>query len=261
MADHPAPRPWTRRLLVAAGLSLAACLGLRAWTSRPPPPVHAAALGAAPAGVAEVVPDVALAAGLADAAHGATLPTDAAHASPAFCAACHQGGPVLHDKPLRDTVEEWRRTPAAAAGRSCVGCHPAGAAADEAAVRAAFTPTVKVAISESGWGVGQVKLTATEAVGHRLPSTAGHALVVSLTQLDREGLGIEGTTERGTVGREVVGGVETVDSRLLPGEVWRLAYAQPLHDECVAMLARVEVRAPGRPGWTAWEERVVLLPE
>jgi len=43
-----------------------------------------------------------------------------------FCAACHQfgpRGPSLNGKPLENTYEEWRTSPAARRGLACQSCH------------------------------------------------------------------------------------------------------------------------------------------
>lgn len=282
----PAPSRRARTLGLGAVVALVGACGAWRCAARPVP-FHAAAVAERPAVSEGLVPDAQLVAHLAAPGAGAgppgwsgtgcdechapaggphgALSTGARAAGAAYCAACHQGGPTLAGKPLRDSVEEWRRTPAAAAGRSCVDCHLHDGAwvagPTDATVAAAFAASVKVAVSESGWGVGKLKLTATDAVGHRLPTGADVGLRLSMVQVDHAGLGIEGTRAEGLVGREVAAGVERSDTRLWPGEDYTLGYAQALHDDCTAIMARVEVVAQGRPTWTAWEQRVLLLPE
>ncbi len=231
------------------------CAGLVAWSRLRPVPVetaHAVALVEVPALVGPVVP----AAGVP---HG-TWPV-AGTPSVGSCAACHDHGEAVHGKRLGETAEEWRRTPAAAEGRLCTACHQTPLAASDWV--AAFRAGVKISISPSGGAVGQVKLTATDQLGHRLPTTLGVELRISLAQVDREGLVIEGTTVDGVVGRRLdrAGNAEEFDTRLLPSEVYKLRYEKLVDDECVAMIARVVVvPGGGRDPIPVWEQRVALLP-
>ncbi len=234
-------------------VGIAVCSSLAAWRVLAPVPLetaHAASLADVPALVPPVVP-----------ASGVPHPAwpVVATASVGSCAACHDQGVSVAGKRPGETAEEWRRTPAAAAGRVCTSCHQAPLV--QADWAAAFRAGVKVSISPSGWAVAQVKVTATDEVGHRLPTSPGVELRVSLAQVDRQGLVIEGTTVEGVVGRRLADAGEQFDTRLLPGEVYKLRYEKRVDDECVSMIARVLV-VPRRGGdpFMVWEERVVLLP-
>ncbi|MSQ02242.1 MAG: hypothetical protein EXR71_10200 [Myxococcales bacterium] len=238
--------------LAAVGLL---CGGLVAWRVLRPPLVetaHALPLAAVTALVGPVRPEPGL--------RHETWPL-AGTPGVGSCAACHDHGEVVRGKRTGETAEEWRRTPAAAGGRACTSCHHAALARSDWA--AAFHAGVKISISPSGGAVGQVKLTATDQIGHRLPTTLGVELRVSLAQVDRQGLVIEGTTIEGVVGRRLdeSGGDEQFDTRLFPGEVYKLRYEALVNDECVSMIARVVAHpGGGRDPVSVWEERVVLLP-
>ncbi len=63
-----------------------------------------------------------------DLPHGGYVP-DPAFSDSRFCSTCHQfepDGRRVNGKLLQDTFEEWRNSPAAAAGQTCQSCHMPG---------------------------------------------------------------------------------------------------------------------------------------
>lgn len=174
------------------------------------------------------------------------------YTDPAFCMSCHDFSATASapfGKRLQETTEEWRRTPAAAAGQTCQTCHmPGGAHSwqgihDADLVKSAFTAKVKF-ITDGGLIVGKLTVTATDAVGHRLPTYTTPELWLTVDQLDHEGLILPGTRREGVIGRRMSpdNTVELFDTRLLPGEAKVLFYEANLEEDCTSLHARVEVR-------------------
>jgi hypothetical protein len=183
-----------------------------------------------------------------------------------FCAACHDDARAVQladGKPRAETTAEWSHTPAARRGETCQTCHMPGGfhtwagARDPALVQSAFTARAKF-ISNGDLMVGKLAVTATDAVGHRLPTGATAELALVVDQLDAAGLIIEGTHREGIVGRRLDGAepTETFDTRLLPGESHELRYEATLHEDCRTLRARVEVRPEA-----ATERRLTAAPD
>jgi hypothetical protein len=196
-------------------------------------------------------------------------------------------------KKLQETSEEWRRTPAAAAGKTCQTCHMPDRAHtwkgihDAEFVKTAFTADARF-ITDGGLLVGRLRVTATEGVGHRLPTYTTAELWLTIDQLDHDGLILEGTHREAVIGRRLSpdNRAELFDTRLLPGETKDLLYQVELDPDCTSLDAKVEVRPEAayerhdadwldrgegdavqltaaldaaRAGrFLAWEERVVL---
>lgn len=190
--------------------------------------------------------------------------------SAAFCAPCHDGGGAMtggEGKPRSELTAEWQRTPAALRGDTCQSCHmPDGAHTwrgfgDVELVRGAFTARAKF-ISDGQQMVGKLTVTATEAVGHRLPSGIGPELRLTIDQLDHAGLILEGTHREGVLGRRLdpTGTTEVFDTRLLPGEAHELPYIATLDAECAVVRSRVSaVVDPSHPdGEVVWEDKVLI---
>lgn len=186
--------------------------------------------------------------------------------SPALCHGCHadRADEPHFGKAIVETIEEWRRTPAAAEGRACVACHgqvrPAGVASrnDPTFANTAFTASAKF-ISNGDRMVGKLALRATD-VGHRWPTLASREQVLQIEQVDRGGLGLEGSLREGIVGRRLgADSRELFDTRLMPGEEKTLLYEARLDPDATAMVARVIRYASGSDApLLLWEQRVEL---
>lgn len=187
--------------------------------------------------------------------------------SPTFCAPCHDaaGEPSGGEgKPLSEITAEWQRTPAAQRGESCQSCHmPGGAHSfrgtnDLAFLQGAFTARAKF-ISDGQQMVGKLTVTATDAVGHRLPSGTGQELRLSIVQLDHARLILEGSDREGVVGRRLdpTGATELFDTRLLPGETHEMPYIHTLEADCAVVRARVEL-VKGDSAVVVWEDQVLI---
>ncbi len=183
--------------------------------------------------------------------------------SPAFCARCHdaKGDKTLAGKRITETTQEWLRTDAAAAGKTCISCHmPNGrhlwkGVYDKEMVAGAITANVRF-MTQGTDVAGKFSMTNTGA-GHRLPTTAGPELVMSIDQLDSTALPIAGTHAEAIVGRRLddAATIELFDTRLLPGEVKVLPYIAALHPDARAFRARVECRpAEGERRRLAWAD-------
>ncbi|GDX83043.1 hypothetical protein LBMAG42_48540 [Deltaproteobacteria bacterium] len=265
----------TDSALASEGVTCAAC-HVRAGTYNGPP----AAVGTVPA----------------ETPTHADLQSRPEYTDPAFCTSCHDfsaSAAAPAGKRLQETTEEWRRTPAAAAGQSCQTCHmPGGEHSwkgihDPELVKSAFTAKVKF-MTDGGLIVGKLTVTASEAVGHRLPTYTTPELWLTIDQLDHDGLVLPGTHREGVIGRRMSADntEEQFDTRLFPGESKILVYEAQLEEDCTSLIARVEVRPDAAyelryAGWieqgkgdesqlksaleaakaaryVAWQERVVL---
>jgi hypothetical protein len=213
--------------LQADGLSCAGC-HVRAHTrSGPPKPAGETPMAGAP--------------------HGGFEPRDE-FADSQFCAGCHDFTPnqrALEGKLLQETFAEWRRTPYAAEGVTCQGCHmPEGrhlwkGVHDPEMVRRAFTATTSWA-RRDGHLVGALDITNTGA-GHRFPTYTTPQITLRVEQVDAAGVPIPGTAIEGALARRLTPDLkqELFDTRLLPGESHTLAYDRPLAAGAVAVRATV----------------------
>lgn len=162
-------------------------------------------------------------------AHGGFEPSTAFGDS-RFCATCHQfkpDGPSLNGKLLEDTYEEWRASPAAAAGRTCQSCHMPErrhlwrGVHDRDMVAAALARELRVE------RVGADRARATARIenigaGHRFPTYLVPKLYV---RLRAKGRGGEKILARHVIGRTANVDLteETSDTRLVQGETILLA--------------------------------------
>jgi Cytochrome c554 and c-prime len=163
--------------------------------------------------------------------HGGVTRT-AAFLAAEFCRECHQfpaGGLALAGKLLQDTYEEWRASPAAAAGIQCQDCHMPDrrhrwrGIHDPEMVRSALA----FAVARDG---DAVTLSITNAgAGHRLPTYVTPRLVVSGELLDDDGRVLPDTRSEAVIGRDVTLDLtqERFDTRLAPGQtaLFRVAIA------------------------------------
>ncbi len=169
-----------------------------------------------------------------------------------FCAPCHQffDDAGVEGKPLENTYAEWRRSPQAAAGRSCQSCHMPDRAHlwrgihDPEMVRSAVE--VNLAAQALDGPVLRAALrVANRDVGHAFPTYVTPRVFLAIWQVDAGGAELVGTRLEAVIGREVDLGSdpmrEIFDTRLLPGESVELAYALARHAAAVALVGRVTV--------------------
>lgn len=183
----------------------------------------------------------------------------------ALCVGCHadSGEVDAYGKRHVETFEEWRRTPAAAEGRSCLACHgegghDPGGRNDKALIASGFVASAKF-ISNGDRLVGKLTVRAT-AVGHRLPTVPNHELLMQIEQVDRGKLGLDDTRSEGILGRRLTdAGRELFDTRLMPGESKILHYESRLDRDAAAIVARLLKYTGGSEGPIVfWEQRVEL---
>jgi hypothetical protein len=155
-----------------------------------------------------------------------------------FCATCHQffdqRGPA--GKPVENTFVEWRRSPQAAQGRTCQSCHMPDRSHRWRGIHDAEMVRDAVDVELSGpdardGAVQAVLVLTNRDVGHAFPSYVTPRVFLALWQVDAEGAEIEGTRVEAVIGREIDFGTrparERFDTRVLPGESFRLDYASP----------------------------------
>jgi hypothetical protein len=157
------------------------------------------------------------------------------------CAFCHQAAlPGAEATPFLDTVSEWRRSPQAAAGYTCITCHMPkatgvvgtsrwGAVADHGLAGAdparAFVLELAMRAPEVDRGdVLRVQASLTNlGAGHAMPTgDPSHRIEVRLTVVDRAGAPAEGFTPQSAWLFRAMEAqapfVEVSDNRLQPGE-------------------------------------------
>jgi hypothetical protein len=164
----------------------------------------------------------------------ASLPHNGVTRTPAylrseFCRDCHQFGPdglTLNGKLVQNTFEEWKASPAAAAGTQCQDCHMPDrrhlwrGIHDPETVKAAL----EFSVARDGGGIA---LTITNARGgHMLPTYVTPRLVVSGEVLDAAGHPVPGSRRESVIGRVVTLDLsrEVQDTRLAPGQSARFRY-------------------------------------
>ncbi|GEM_PF-1136313 len=176
----------------------------------------------------------------------------AEYESPAFCASCHdfEGAGTMHGKLIQETAQEWRRTQYAAQGVSCQNCHMPDrrhlwkGVHDSAMVNSAVSIQLEATPPESKTDSLSAILSLTNVgAGHRLPTYIEPQILLILEQLDAKGKPIPGTRAEGVIARKVTEEMdkEVFDTRLMPGETYRLNYRKTLHPKAKTLLARVEV--------------------
>jgi hypothetical protein len=167
-----------------------------------------------------------------------------------FCAECHQffDDAGVNGKPIQNTFAEWQRSPQAAEGRQCQDCHMPDRAHlwrgihDPEMVRQAVDVDLVPADVVGETLVASLVLLNRD-VGHALPTYVTARIFLAIYQMDAAGREIPGTRVEGTVGREVDfdRGIETFDTRVLPGESVRLDYAEPRREGAAELVGRVAV--------------------
>jgi hypothetical protein len=172
--------------------------------------------------------------------HGGAIQTPAFLASE-FCASCHQFGSdglALNGKPLENTYEEWRASPAAARGLQCQDCHMPDrrhlwrGIHDPEMVRSGVTITLatdrqhyrpddevraRLAIGNTG-------------VGHQFPTYVTPRVVIRMALVDMHGQELRGSAEEHYIGRDVSVDLtrERSDTRIPAGGRFTVEYRRRL---------------------------------
>ena len=158
-----------------------------------------------------------------------------------FCASCHQFAKddlALNGKLLENTYEEWRRSPAARAGRQCQDCHMPDrrhlwrGIHDREMVKSAID--VSVTTEQARHRPGD-ELRARVAVknvgaGHDFPSYVTPKVVVRAVLVDRTGQDVTASEQEYVIGREVALDLsrEIFDTRIPPGQRASFSYRRRL---------------------------------
>lgn len=169
-----------------------------------------------------------------------------------FCATCHQffdqRGPA--GKPVENVFVEWRRSPQAAQGRTCQSCHMPDRAHtwrgihDAQMVRDAVDVELRGPDARDGTALAALLLTNRD-VGHAFPSYVTPRVFLALWQADADGAEIGGTRVEAAIGRKIDFSLrparEEFDTRVLPGETFRLDYTMPRSAAAVSVQGQVRV--------------------
>src|SRR5262245_13540613 len=169
-----------------------------------------------------------------------------------FCASCHQFAPSglsLNGKPLENTFEEWRRSPAARRGKQCQDCHMPDrrhlwrGIHDPEMVRSGVRVSLEVgrARYRPGDRVTARLSIASTGVGHAFPTYVTPRVLVRAQLLDSSGETVPGSLEERAIGREVPLDLsrEIADTRIPAGGRFTLDYARRL--EAPGLRLRVTV--------------------
>jgi hypothetical protein len=169
-----------------------------------------------------------------------------------FCAACHQFGAdglVLNGKPLENTYQEWRGSPASRRGLQCQNCHMPDrrhrwrGIHDRDMVSSGVR--IRLRMERPRYRVGEqirAQLTiATPGVGHAFPTYVTPQVRVRAELVDAGNGVVAGSVEERSIGREVPLDLsrEIADTRIPPGGRFVLAYARRL--ESAGLRLRVTV--------------------
>jgi len=103
-----------------------------------------------------------------------------------------------------------------------------------------------VALRDVSVEIGDIRASMTVTnrdVGHAFPTYVTPRIFVATWQVDVAGAAIEGTRTQGTIGRQIDfrKWQEVFDTRVLPGETFRLDYDQARAPGAVALMGRVTV--------------------
>jgi hypothetical protein len=156
-----------------------------------------------------------------------------------FCASCHQfgvDGLALNGKPLENTYEEWRKSPAARQGLQCQNCHMPErrhlwrGIHDAEMVRSGVTVDLRVDRTRyrAGDTIRATLEVTTPGVGHAFPTYVTPQVQVRAELVDAEGRAVAGSVEERVIGRLVPLDLsrEIADTRIPPGGRFRLVYAR-----------------------------------
>lgn len=168
-----------------------------------------------------------------------------------FCAACHQFDPEgysLNGKPLENTYEEWRASRHGRNKRSCQSCHMPDrrhlwrGIHDPDMVRSGLT--IEISAPATAANRVRAELTiASHGIGHAFPTYVTPQVIVEIAQTGADGALLPHTAERYLIARDVSLDLteERADTRILPDEVRRYGYDQPLAAGAAALTVRVRV--------------------
>jgi hypothetical protein len=154
-----------------------------------------------------------------------------------FCSSCHQFGPddlALNGKPLENTYEEWRASPAGRLGRQCQDCHMPDrrhlwrGIHDPEMVRSGIEVTVRTDRPHYRPG-DEVRATVrvqNSGVGHYFPTYVTPHVVVRTALVDRAGTAVPGSLQEDRIAREVALDLsrEIGDTRIPPGGAREVTY-------------------------------------
>jgi Cytochrome c554 and c-prime len=149
-----------------------------------------------------------------------------------FCRDCHQfppGGLALEGKLLQNTYEEWRASPAAAAGVQCQDCHMSDRRHRWRGIHDADMVRSALAFEVASAGdVATLSITNAGA-GHFVPTYVTPRLVISGELVDGAGRALPGSRTEAVIGRQVSLDLtrERFDTRLAPGQTaqFRVTFA------------------------------------
>ena len=167
-----------------------------------------------------------------------------------FCASCHQffDEDGVNGKPIENTYAEWRESRHASEGRSCQSCHMPDRAHlwrgihDAEMVRGG----VEVALVPGEPSADEVRASlvlVNRGVGHAFPTYVTPRIFLAVWQADAAGEEISETRVEAAIGREVdfAAWEEVSDTRVMPDESVKIAYARPRAAGAVALVGRVTV--------------------
>jgi hypothetical protein len=171
-----------------------------------------------------------------------------------FCAACHQfapSGPSLNGKPLENTYEEWRTSPAARQGLTCQNCHMPDrrhrwrGIHDPEMVKSGVRVTLGLdrARYRPGHRLRATVTVASVNVGHYFPTYVTPQVVVRAVLVGTDGQPIAATAQEGIIGRQVPLDLsrEIADTRIPPGGRFVLRYDRELDGPGLALRVTVTV--------------------
>lgn len=171
-----------------------------------------------------------------------------------FCASCHQftaDDLALNGKLLENTYEEWKRSPAARAGRQCQDCHMPDrrhlwrGIHDPAMVKSGVevTVTTQQPRYRPGDEVAAVITVKNVGVGHDFPTYVTPQVVVRAGLLDAKGAFVPGSVQEYVIARDVAPDLsrEISDTRIPPGERASFPYRRRLPGRGLTLRVTVTV--------------------
>jgi hypothetical protein len=171
-----------------------------------------------------------------------------------FCSSCHQFGPddlTLNGKPLENTYEEWKASPAAQRGRQCQDCHMPDrrhlwrGVHDPEMVRSGIEVTVTTdrAQYQPGDEVRTTVRIQSIGVGHHFPTYVTPHVVVRVALVDRAGTVLPGSVQEHRIAREVALDLsrEIFDTRIPAGGKAEFAFRHRIERPGLRVRATVTV--------------------
>jgi hypothetical protein len=183
---------------------------------------------------------------IASAAPRESLPHNGVTRTPAFrrsafCSSCHQFAAddlALNGKLLENTYEEWKRSPAARAGRQCQDCHMPDrrhlwrGIHDPEMVKSAIEISVMTAQTRHRPGdeLRAHVVVKNVGAGHHFPTYVTPKVVVRAGLVDRTGHVVTASEQEYVIGREVALDLsrEVFDTRIPPGQRVSFSYRRRL---------------------------------